>query len=72
MAWSTASLSVPRSDLAATSVSAYGLAIFAGGQSDTGRVVLSRILPPRVFIIAWMIPSLYPFASSKGLRPASH
>ena len=35
-AWSTAKLSVARSDLAATSLPALGLAFFAGGESDTG------------------------------------
>jgi hypothetical protein len=51
-AWSTAKLSVARSDLAATSLPALGLAFFAGGESDSGLVLF--------FIVRLAWPCLLP------------
>jgi hypothetical protein len=50
-AWSTAALSVARSDLAATSLPNLGVAIFAGGYSTCCHVEISHLC---VLLLCWL------------------
>jgi hypothetical protein len=53
-AWSTAELSVARSDLAATSLPAHALAFFAGGECDTGCFFRRMLMGPIVSCVLFL------------------